>query len=204
MIFFTADLHLGHKNIIKLAERPFSSAEEMDETLIANWNKKVKGGDTVYIAGDLINKSSDPKKYLARLKGKKVLICGNHDAGWLELIDSREYFVGVEKLIEQSFCGHMVTLCHYPMIEWRASRKGISKKLGYLIHGHIHKNTDKPEYYQLFRIPNALNAGVDINNFEPVTFEELILNNSRYKHALLTGTPDDERLSELESALKLL
>ena len=54
MIFFTSDLHLGHENCIRLCNRPFSSIEEMDETLIENWNRKITGKDTVYILGDLI------------------------------------------------------------------------------------------------------------------------------------------------------
>lgn len=52
MIYYTADLHFGHANIIKLCHRPFASIEEMDEKLIEKWNNKVKNGDTVYIVGD--------------------------------------------------------------------------------------------------------------------------------------------------------
>lgn len=46
MEFFTSDLHLGHENI--LAIRPmFRTVAEMNEALIANWNKKVHKNDTV-------------------------------------------------------------------------------------------------------------------------------------------------------------
>ena len=68
MIFFTSDLHLGHENCIRLCNRPFSSIEEMDETLIENWNHKVTGKDTVYILGDLIYRSQKPpEEYLRRV-----------------------------------------------------------------------------------------------------------------------------------------
>lgn len=182
MIYFTADLHLGHERIIKMTNRPFESVEKMDEALISKWNAKVKGNDTVYIIGDLIYKSQTPEKYLKQLNGRKILIRGNHDEGWLSLIDADQYFSSVTSLLEVSLFDRMVTLCHYPMLEWRNSRKD-GKKLGYLIHGHIH-NRVEVKYDVLFSAPNALNAGVDINNFEPVTFEELIENNTKYKKSL--------------------
>ena len=60
MIFFTSDLHLGHKNIIRLCGRPFESVEEMDEILIDNWNKKIHRCDTVYILGDILFRNEKP------------------------------------------------------------------------------------------------------------------------------------------------
>lgn len=49
MIFFTADLHLGHENIIKQCQRPFNNVEQMDKELIKNWNSVVNVDDEVYI-----------------------------------------------------------------------------------------------------------------------------------------------------------
>lgn len=52
-IFFSSDLHFGHQNIIKYCSRPWKTAAEMDEALIANWNNTVTEGDIVYILGDV-------------------------------------------------------------------------------------------------------------------------------------------------------
>ena len=40
-VFFTADPHFGHTNIIRYENRPFDSAEEMDQELIRRWNETV-------------------------------------------------------------------------------------------------------------------------------------------------------------------
>ena len=47
MIYFTADTHFDHANIIRFCNRPFATVDEMNDTLIANWNRKVHGNDTV-------------------------------------------------------------------------------------------------------------------------------------------------------------
>lgn len=203
MIYFISDLHLGHKNCIDFCSRPFSDINEMDEALICNWNKRVKDDDTVYIVGDLVWESSDPLKYLSRLNGNKILIVGNHDIKWLkrqgmaiedkdgsvEFRDYSEYFNKIAQYVEIVHDGMRITLCHYPMLEWRASRKLGSKKLGYLIHGHIHNSRDR-KYVPLLVLPHALNAGADINCYVPATFDELIENNEKYKLSALNDPVD--------------
>ena len=79
-VFFTSDLHFFHKNIIRFDNRPFTSVEEMNETLIRNWNRKVKKDDLVYILGDISwGNDEETCAIFARLNGRKVLIKGNHD-----------------------------------------------------------------------------------------------------------------------------
>ena len=52
MIWFTSDEHYAHSRILKYSNRPFSSLDEMHDTLIQNNNKIVKKNDTVYHVGD--------------------------------------------------------------------------------------------------------------------------------------------------------
>ena len=49
MIYFTADTHFGHENVIRFCGRPYATAAEMDEALVESWNSRVKGNDTVLI-----------------------------------------------------------------------------------------------------------------------------------------------------------
>ena len=86
MIYFTSDLHLGHANIIRHCNRPFSSVEEMDETLIRNWAKRVKANDTVYVLGDLMFRNQkSPEEYEALMMLLKEAACDQYDyiSWWL-------------------------------------------------------------------------------------------------------------------------
>ncbi len=189
MNYFISDLHLGHANIIKLCGRPFATVEEMDEAFISAWNKKVKNADTVYIVGDLVWEKSNALDYINKLNGKKVLIAGNHDKKWLKKFDYFSYFENIVNYLEIKSNNIDITLCHYPMLEWKNSRKMGSKKLGYHIYGHLH-NRYTEEFKTLFMMPHALNAGADVNGFVPVTLEELIKNNETYKLSKLTSLVD--------------
>lgn len=55
MIYFTSDLHLGHKNIIEYEDRPWQTVEDITIGLIKNWNEVVKPNDEVYILGGRYN-----------------------------------------------------------------------------------------------------------------------------------------------------
>ena len=175
MTYFTSDQHLGHRNIIRLCSRPFETLEEMNETLIEKWNAKVKNGDHVYILGDLFFRAYAPERTLQRLNGCKTLILGNHDGSWTGRFSLAEYFAGVHTMLEKNVDGRALTLCHYPMMTFPHCMNG------YMIHGHIHGNTNADYWPYLKSHTRILNASVEVNNYEPVTFEELVENNSRFK-----------------------
>ena len=79
-IYFIADLHFGHKNIIAYENRPFSSVEEMDEALVTRWNEVVQPEDTVYLLGDVSFYGKEQTRRLVELlQGHKRLVMGNHD-----------------------------------------------------------------------------------------------------------------------------
>jgi calcineurin-like phosphoesterase family protein len=177
VIYFTADLHLGHANIIKHCDRPFTSVDEMDDHLIKAWNSRVRPNDTIYIIGDLIfRNSASPDSYLSRLRGKKHLILGNHDKDWVKKTDMSQHFISVERYVEFSDGQHRITLCHYPLMSWNHIAKG-----SYMIHGHIHNNQDAMYFPLMREMPNLLNAGVEINGYHPVKLDELIKNNDIFK-----------------------
>jgi len=50
--WFTADLHLGHRNIIRYCDRRFESVGVMNRALIARWNEIDDDDDTVRVLGD--------------------------------------------------------------------------------------------------------------------------------------------------------
>ncbi len=175
MTFFTSDQHFGHFNIIRLSHRPFESAEEMDAALLAKWNAKVGSDDDVYVLGDLFFRAATIEPILKALTGRKHLIVGNHDNDWMGRVTLSDYFESVQTFKEVNIDSRLLTLCHYPMLSYPQSRRG------YMIYGHIHNNTGDDYWPLIARRPRMLNASVDVNGFEPVTFEELQTNNAIFQ-----------------------
>lgn len=173
-IYFTADLHLGHENILKSRLR-FHTVQEMDQRIIQNWNETVRGNDEVYILGDLMFRNkSRPQFYLEQLNGKKHLIIGNHDKDWMKKLTVPEmyrYFQSVREEFVLKMDHMILTLSHYPWIEF----PGYNKNSGnaYMIHGHIHAT--KSDAYQIIKkyLPYHLNCSQDVCRSKPVMFDEL-------------------------------
>jgi calcineurin-like phosphoesterase family protein len=78
--FVISDLHLGDLGIISFENRPFSSCEEYENTLINNWNTIVSNDDEVFVLGDTSQYSQDKTRdIITKLNGRKILVLGNHD-----------------------------------------------------------------------------------------------------------------------------
>jgi predicted phosphohydrolase len=97
-IFFTADTHFGHANVIKYAKRPFASAHDMNMELVRRWNEVVQPKDTVYHLGDVgLCPPNSLQRILERLNGTIHLVIGNHDKGIARV---RDRFASVSPLVE--------------------------------------------------------------------------------------------------------
>lgn len=139
---YISDLHFGHSNIIRFDNRPFDSIEEMNETLIKNWNKKVKNGDTTYILGDFCwGKEQEWLDILNKLNGNKVLIRGNHDLKQMSRA-LKDKFLYIKDRHEISDCGKKLILSHYPEMAYKSSYNPNV----FMLHGHIHYHTDEATY----------------------------------------------------------
>lgn len=176
MTYFIADAHLGHAGIIPYCRRPFSSVGEQDALILKNWNETVTPEDDVYIIGDLmVPTEAGPAHYLEQLNGRLHLLIGNHDEEWYDE-SYRHYFVEVADALTVTLDGRRVYLCHYPTPDFVGDLH---------IFGHMHANHRDGDFHKLLAARRfALNAAVELNDYRPVTVEEMIDSNARFIAAL--------------------
>lgn len=135
-IWFTSDVHLGHRRIKEFCPRTRKGAtiEEHDEIIICNWNGQVKKGDRVYCLGDFFFHSKErTREIIARLNGQIHVILGNHDQVIEGNADIRKMFASVSHYKELRLDGIKVCLFHYPIHEWHHIHKG-----AFHLYGHVH------------------------------------------------------------------
>jgi len=174
--FFTSDLHFCHNNIINYCNRPFNSIEEMNETLINNWNNVVGKDDDVFDLGDFCwGGSNFWHGILPRLNGNHYLILGNHDRQNFRPGYS-QYFKNVSMQMVIKVGNQTIYLNHLPFLTWDgcANRNNIIWQL----HGHVHLSKFKNEGYdfekmQQYSLPTQYDVGVDLNNFTPLKFTDI-------------------------------
>lgn len=155
-IFFTADHHFFHKNIIKYCARPYSSIEEMNQSLIENWNKIVSSDDEVYHLGDFcFGDMGMVSSIRQQLSGKIHLIWGNHDSnqvrsykGWESSNPYKEITLNKQKIV----------LFHYGCRVWNGSSHG-----SLMLYGHSHG--------KLMGNSQSMDVGVDNCGFTPIDLD---------------------------------
>lgn len=133
--FFTSDLHISHRNILKYDNRPFKNIEEHDQALINNINNKVNEKSCLFILGD-VSMTSDMSylgKLLNQIKCDMVLIKGNHDSH-LKQSFLNQYFIDDKDYLElKTESAGKLILSHYPHYSWNGSHRG-----NIHLYGHIH------------------------------------------------------------------
>ena len=208
MIYYISDTHFGHANVIRMCDRPYADIKEMNEDFIARWNGRVTNGDTVYIVGDLFFgkiTSAEIVDILTRLKGKKHLILGNHDDSWMRKLKNEHielikhlngnygFLESINDMLTVNTPFGKAILCHYPLMSFRAK---------WQIHGHIHGNTDMNYWPLLETMDHSLNASVEINEYRPVTFEELVQNNWSFKESSFAASSAGKQYYTAREAAK--
>ena len=144
--YYTADLHLGHKQILSFehsnrGEGKLQTVDEHDEWIIGQINKRVRPTDVLYILGDV----AFSLEALARLKEVKCrvrIIPGNHD-----LFQTQCYLdIGLDFMTGSHRDGRF-WLTHCPIHE------SVLYDNRYNLHGHLHDGTIDHWRY--------LNVGID-------------------------------------------
>lgn len=174
-IWFTSDLHVGHRMVAGL--RGFGDdIASHDAELAARWDAVVRPVDQVWVLGDVAGRRGDEYRgleWIAARPGLKHLIAGNHDSCHpLHSQAHREQrlYLAVFESVQQSgmrkILGHKVLLSHFPYCadhtaearypEWRFPDLG-----RWLLHGHTHSTVQQRG--------RELHVGVDAHDLGPVS-----------------------------------
>lgn len=174
-VWWSSDYHVQHRNICRGTSswtsgyRDFDTLQEMEDTIVSNFNSVVKPQDYVFNLGDLIfgDKSYLPT-FLAKLNCKNIyLVRGNHD----DYLDTerckgfKDLFAGVydhriELVIDRSDTTRradrpkkqLYILDHYPITSWREMGSN-----SFHLHAHCHGSLRDETFLK------RLDIGVDVD-----------------------------------------
>ncbi len=178
-VWATSDWHFQHVNLCRGTTlwpdtsgcRDFDTLEEMNETIINNFNKLVKPTDIVFHLGDVIfgDKSKLPE-FMGRLSCKNIyLVMGNHDSWILSKPEMKSLFLGVYEFgLEVAINKKLFVLCHYALKVWQDCHRGS-------IHAYGHSHSSLPDDVDAY----SLDVGVDSQiyghkKYTPFSLDELL------------------------------
>ena len=176
--WWSSDQHFGHTNIIRYCGRPFIDTDAMAAAMVDRWNDVVADSDEVWMLGDLVMNQLpvDLAAHVARLKGRKILVPGNHDACWQgyrkgpRQVPAYYEIGGVAHIVDDPspvvIAGQQLRISHFPyLIDTHHDLRYIEHRPddygGWLLHGHVHE-----KWRQNGR---QINVGVDAWDFAPVS-----------------------------------
>ena len=173
-LFLISDTHFFHEAMInrlqtgsgEYVRSRFSSVEEMNETIIKNWNDVVSADDRVIHLGDFAWHSAGTdaiESIIKRLNGKKKMLYGNHDAG---LFGFYRKFFDVDVYAKMAYNEQRLELCHFPI---HTDSSYFNEQILF-VHGHTHNNLIKSDGH----IPRYVNVCVECIGYKPILFDNLI------------------------------
>ena len=176
MIYFTSDTHFGQERTLVLSKRPFTSVEEMDRIMIANWNSIVKHDNIVFHLGDFGN-----YEVAKQLNGDIYLILGNYERKDIEegkiSIDELQYKYGFKVIGDEDIYKlpeklRLLDPTAEPLnIQLQHEPSKCDKNM-FNLFGHIHGRQMVKRF--------GLDVGVDCHHFKPVSFKDVLF----YKEAI--------------------
>ena len=186
MKWFTSDLHLGHENIIKYANRPIDNVSHMNEMLIHNFNSLVFPDDTTYFMGDVVmGPRRENLKMVSRLNGRKILILGNHDYPFDKPTWNGDYinagFNEIHMLLqlkdpEFDGVGGSIRMQHFPVLEAGVQDSEEEVRYsGFRLHSNDHLHLSGHTHLkEKIAAPKNIHVGVDAWDYYPVSYPELL------------------------------
>ena len=164
-IFFTADEHYYHFNIIKYCKRSFRNIEDMNKKLINMHNSIVSKNSVVIHLGDFsLGGIDETIDIIESLNGRHIFLQGSHDK-WLRGFDripeSKLFLDTLHDILQVIVSeGPLIVCCHYAMRIWPSSHHG-----SWHVFGHSH-GTLPPQ-------GKSVDVGVDSHHFMPVSLKQL-------------------------------
>lgn len=154
--YILSDTHLFHNRIIEYEKRPFISVEEMNETIVNNWNGVVRSVDKVIHLGDVVFGTVEQAEIIKRLFGYKVLVKGNHDRSLIRMRN-----LGFQE-------AHNNLILETPLGKVLCSHKPVKTPTLINFHGHMHSA------YKFHSEKNYkwINFSVENWNYTPVLLED--------------------------------